>query len=679
MLTRSDMHVKSHNVINLEEIGTHDIRDDQEIPLTNRMKKYAEKILDPQGPFTNWISLMLWVMSISMDPLFFYIPVIKMDKNCLDLDTKLGIISCAFRSVIDLYYIIYVIFQPRTRPVMSGNSNSPNISHKGYIDLLAVLPMPQVVIIIILLKPSLSKLLGAMTVLKYILFFQFVPRVIRIYPLFRKATNTRILTEVTWVKAALNLYLYMLSGHVFGALWYFFAIDKEIKCWKKACTVMNQNGCNHHSFNCHKSSGNYKFLNDVCSTKSQNKDFYNFGIYLDALQSGVILEGSFLQKFTYCFRWGLQSLSCFAQNLVTSINMWENIFTILITISSVVLFIFLLGNMQLYLQSETTKSEEMKLKVREIEQWTTFKKLPENLRLQVQKYQQHVWRETKGVDVQNLLNNLPSDLRRNIKRELCLKLIKKVPIFELLREQQLNAMCIQLKPVLYPGETYIVRQDDPVDEMLFIMRGELLSWGSNGRDRNLSEAVYLTEFCGEELSLWAIDPQSSSDQRPLSTSTIKTLTEVEAFALMADDLKDVFTKFKLRCRKRLLPIFRSHSVKWRHWAACIIQAAWRCYRRKKCQAACIMQAAWRCYHRKKLEERMHEDEKKLQNALKLKLGAAAEGSSTSSVSGTVYAMRFAAKALRAIRRSSQARMTMRAPTMFLRKPADPDFSDEDEE
>ncbi|KAK1576319.1 hypothetical protein Q3G72_012880 [Acer saccharum] len=121
----------------------------------------------------------------------------------------------------------------------------------------------------------------------------------------------------------------------------------------------------------------------------------------------------------------------------------------------------------------------------------------------------------------------------------------KVPIFELLREQQLNAMCLQLKPVLYPGETYIVRKDDPVDEMLFIMRGELLSWGSNGRDRNLSEAEYLTEFCGEELSSWAIDPQSLPDQRPLSTSTIKTLTEVEAFALMADDLKEVFTKFKL--------------------------------------------------------------------------------------------------------------------------------------
>ncbi|KAK3219146.1 hypothetical protein Dsin_013116 [Dipteronia sinensis] len=599
------------------------------------MAKYVKKILDPRGPFTDWISLMLCVMSMSIDPLLFYIPEIKMDKNCVDFDKKLGIVFCVFRSVIDLLYIIYINFQPRTdsyqlRTDISTPRGLLYRSYKGYIDLLAVLPLPQVVIIIILLKSSLSKILEAMNVLKCFLFFQSVPRVIRIYPFFRKATSTRILAEVTWVKAALNLYLYMLSGHVFGALWYFFAIDTEIKCWKKVCTVMNQTGCNHQSFNCHKSSGNHKFLHDVCSTKSQNKDFYDFGIYLDAFESGVVLDGSFLQKYMYCYRWGLQSLSCFAQNLVPSIRMRENIFTISIAISGVVLFIFLLGNMQIYIK--ITRSEEMKLKVREIEQWTTFKKLPENLQRRVKKYQQHVWRETKGVDVDNLLNNLPKDLRRNIKRELCLNLLKRVPAFKILSDQLLNAMCERLKPVLYPGEIYIVREGDPVDEMLFIMQGELLSTRSNSRDRNFSDAWYLKEFCGEELSSWVIDPESSSDQLPISTITIKTHTKVEAFVLMADDLKDVFTQFRLRIRKHSLHSFRIASLRWRSWAACVIQVNWLRY--------CL----------KNLEEHRHEDEKRVENA--------------------PGATPYVANELRL--RNLKARM----PTILPQKPADPDFTDE---
>ncbi|KAK3219068.1 hypothetical protein Dsin_013038 [Dipteronia sinensis] len=602
------------------------------------MARYVKKILDPRGPFTNWISLMLCVMSMSIDPLFYYIPVIKMDKNCVDFDKKLGIVFCVFRSVIDLLYIIYINFQPRTdsyqlRTDISTPRGLMYRSYKGYIDLLAVLPLPQVIIIIILSKSSLSKNLEAMNVLKYFLFFQSVPRIIRIYPLFTIATSTRIPADVTWVKAAFNLYLYMLCSHFFGAIWYYFAIDKEINCWKKACVVMNKKGCNQQSFNCHKSSGNYSFPKDVCSTKSQNTDFYDFGIFHDALQSGVVLEGSFLQKYMYCSRWALQSLSCFAQNLVPSVRMWENIFTISITISSVVLFTFLLGNMQLYLQSKTTKSEDMKLKVREIEQWTTFKKLPENLQRQVKIYQRHIWRETKGVDVDNLLNNLPKNLRKNIKRELCLNLLKRVPTFTILPDQLLNAMCERLKLVLYPGETYIVRKGDPVDEMLFIMHGELLSTRSNGRDRNFSDAWYLKEFCGEELSSWVIDPESSSDQLPISTITIKTHTKVEAFVLMADDLKDVFTQFRLRIRKRSLHGFRYASLRWRSWAACVIQVTWLRY--------CL----------KNLEQHRHEDEKRGENA--------------------PGATPYAANELR--RRNLIARML----TILPQKPADRDFTDEE--
>ncbi|KAK2654111.1 hypothetical protein Ddye_013967, partial [Dipteronia dyeriana] len=106
---------------------------------------------------------------------------------------------------------------------------------------------------------------------------------------------------------------------------------------------------------------------------------------------------------------------CFAQNLVASINMWENIFTISITISIVVLFVFLLRNMQDFIFAK----RNYKIKGDEIEgegdrAMDNLQKAPENLWWQVKKYQQHVWRETKGVDVEKLLNNLPKDLRKNI-------------------------------------------------------------------------------------------------------------------------------------------------------------------------------------------------------------------------------------------------------------------------
>ena len=48
-------------------------------------------------------------------------------------------------------------------------------------------------------------------------------------------------------------------------------------------------------------------------------------------------------------------------------------------------------------------------------------------------------------------------------------------------ERLLDAICERLKPCLFTESTYIVREGDPVDEMLFIIRGRLKSITTDGR------------------------------------------------------------------------------------------------------------------------------------------------------------------------------------------------------
>ncbi|KAM7268631.1 hypothetical protein ACFE04_010797 [Oxalis oulophora] len=440
---------------------------------------------------------------------------------------------------------------------------------------------------------------------------------------------------------------------VFGAFWYLVSIERETTCWKDACR--NHTGCDYRSLNCGGPSGNLAFLNQTCPITDQDPPF-DFGIFLPALQSGVVESTDFLQKLFYCFWWGLQNLSSLGQNLKTSTYVWEVCFAVFISISGLVLFSFLIGNMQTFLQSTTTRLEEMRVKRRDAEQWMAHRLLPEDLRQRIRRYEQYKWQETRGVDEESLLRNLPKDLRRDIKRHLCLALLMRVPMFEKMDEQLLDAMCDRLKPVLYTEKSFIVREGDPVDEMLFIMRGKLFTMTTNGGRTGFFNSEYLKagDFCGEELLTWALDPHSSSNL-PISTRTVQALTEVEAFALMADDLKFVASQFRRLHSKQLRHTFRSYSQQWRTWAACFIQAAWRRYARKK--------------H----EESLREEEDRLQDAL------VNAGGHSPSLGATIYASRFAANILRTIRRSGtrKARVPDRVPPILLQKPAEPDFTSEE--
>ncbi|KAL2336173.1 hypothetical protein Fmac_010619 [Flemingia macrophylla] len=294
----------------------------------------------------------------------------------------------------------------------------------------------------------------------------------------------------------------------------------------------------------------------------------------------------------------------------------------------------------------------MRIKRRDAELWMSHRMLPEFLKQRIRRYEQYKWQENRGVEEEKLIGNLPKDLRRDIKRHLCLELLRKVPLFENMENQLLEALCDRLKPVLYTERSYIVREGDPVDEMLFIMRGKLATATTNGGRTGFfnSSGIKAGDFCGEELLTWALDPNSSN--LPISTRIVETISEVEAFALMPDDLKCVASQFRrLINSKQLQHTFRFYSVQWRTWGACFIQAAWRRYRKKKA------------------ERLLREEEERIQ-AMENK-----EGSSPS-FTATVYASRFASSALRHLRSGKRNRVPrpQRLLPLMPQKPAELDFT-----
>ncbi|KAJ4728130.1 Cyclic nucleotide-gated ion channel 1 [Melia azedarach] len=640
----------------------------------------GKKILDPQEPFLQWwnkIFVLSCVIAVSIDPLFFYIPVINGKKTCLDLDKTLEITACLLRSIIDIFYVLRIIFQFRTGFIAPSSRvfgrgelvDDPSAIAKRYlasyfiVDILAILPLPQVVVLLVIPSVKGPVSLVAKETLKTVIFCQYVPRIIRIFPLYNDVKRTSgILTETAWAGAALNLFLYMLASHIVGALWYLISIERQDSCWRKACRVY-KNICEPDILYCQAENrtSNYSFLNEKCQhikpDDIKNLTDFNFGIFIDALQTKVVEQTDFPKKFFYCFWWGLRNLSSLGQNLKTSTFVGEIFFALFISISGLVLFALLIGNMQKYLESTTVRVEEMRVKRRDAERWMAHRMLPENLRDRIRRYEQYKWQETRGVEEEALIGNLPKDLRRDIKRHLCWNLLMRVPMFEKMDDQLLDAMCDRLKPVLYTEKSFIVREGDPVDEMLFVMRGNLTSMTTNGGRTGFFNAVYLEagDFCGEALLTWALDPQSSS-HLPISTRTVQALTEVEAFALMADDLKLVASQFRRLQSKQLQHTFRFHSVQWKTWAACFIQAAWRRH--------------WK----RKLALSLQEAEDRLQDAL------ATEAGTSTSLGATIYASKFAANLLRPLRQNGAGsiRLPQRLlPPLIPQKPVEPDFTSDD--
>lgn len=521
--------------------------------------------------FRSWwdtIFVVACVIAISFDPLFFYIPIIDREKKCLEPDKKLRTVTLILRSLMDITFVVHIIHQIREaikgiRPdqlVTQENSKVfywfkyvlaivDHLSWPSFLtDILALLPVPQVLLLVVFFKMRGSQYLNNRKILNFFLLAQYLAKIYRIY---LSSIKLRVSHGIR-IKGLFYIFLYIFASHVLGAFWYFFSIQRETSCWHRNC-----DGDCISTFYCDKYKESpdmttlISSLNESCSIKTDGP--FDFGIFLDSLKSNNTISTNVPQKLCFSFWWGLRNLSNFGTNLVTSNYVWENCFAILISIIGLLLFLYLIGNVQTFMSMEAEKSEEIrrkfKSKEQDIEVWMEKNCLPNNLRKEIKTKIREKLEEDKNAGLENLFDILPPATKISLKRALCMSRLEKVPRLEGINQKVLKMICDYLEPVMYLENSYVAKVGEPIDRMVLITEGTMWIYTSNTSSAaNIRTTVENGQIYGDEqlLSWVSKDMQHVSfSTLPISNENVKCHTRVQGYAITAKNLKAVASKCKM--------------------------------------------------------------------------------------------------------------------------------------
>ena len=123
-------------------------------------ERVQRKILDPRGQAIrrwNKIFLVACLVSLFVDPLFFYLPMVR-DEECIDIGVGVEVVLTTIRSIADLFYTIQIFVKFRTAYVAPSSRVFGRgelvidpckiairyLRHGFWIDLIAAVPVPQV-------------------------------------------------------------------------------------------------------------------------------------------------------------------------------------------------------------------------------------------------------------------------------------------------------------------------------------------------------------------------------------------------------------------------------------------------------------------------------------------------------------------------------------------------------
>ncbi|KAL4578818.1 hypothetical protein LXL04_014949 [Taraxacum kok-saghyz] len=552
------------------------------IGVMNPHKKYVKRL--------NQFVLISCLIAIFIDPLFLYLLSVNKDYKCVVMNWPMAKILVVSRSITDLIYLWRMLIEfrlayisPESRVVGAGDlEKRPKkialhyLSGFFFLDLLIVLPIPQMIVLFI--QPNGPTSLGgryAKFLLQNVILVQYVPRLYRFLRLLAGQSPNGFIFEAAWANFVINLWTFVLAGHVIGSIWYMLGLTvSKIKrripffkvlaicdcfCFDYSKRVNNciEDVCGNSTIadcsqfiDCGRGSdyGDFEgnpgwnvWKQDEKSSACLTGDGFNYGIYMTAVN---LTTENFITRYVYSSFWGLQQISTLGGNQTPSYYVGEVLFTMGVIVLGLLLFGLLIGNMQNFLQGLGRRRLEKSLKRRDVKAWMSHRCLPEDIRRNVRESENYNWAATRGVDEETLMENLPDDLQRDIRRHL-FKFIKKVRIFGLLDEPILDAICEKLRQKTYIKGGTIIYEGGFVTKMIFIVRGKMESTRKDGSKVSLLEG----DVCGEELLKWCLEDrrnQRKEGNRLVSDRKVKCLKNVEAFVLRAEDLQEVFQNHRVR-------------------------------------------------------------------------------------------------------------------------------------
>ncbi|KAL9654764.1 hypothetical protein ABK040_008558 [Willaertia magna] len=176
-------------------------------------------------------------------------------------------------------------------------------------------------------------------------------------------------------------------------------------------------------------------------------------------------------RYVRGFLWCLTSMTGYGGT--SPVTLPQVIFAQVVNLVGVVLFIVVIGTVGSIVEDLGQEKSERLQQLNALQQYMTYRKIPEGIRSKIERYYQFVWKARSGWDEQVVLGDLPWYLQTEIYLSMNQELLEKVSLFKVegATKTFITSMVMALRPqVVLPGSK-VVKKGEIGREMYFILKG----------------------------------------------------------------------------------------------------------------------------------------------------------------------------------------------------------------
>lgn len=180
-----------------------------------------------------------------------------------------------------------------------------------------------------------------------------------------------------------------------------------------------------------------------------------------------------LDRYISAFYWTMTTLTTIGYGDITPDGRLQTIFVVLIEMFGAAMYGLVIGNIAGLIANIDIAKRDYREKLDMINAFLKYRNLPGALMNKINGYYGYLWETRKGYDEMAFLKELPMALKESVALHLNKEIIERVPLFEKAEANLIRDIILQLEPVVFTPEDYVVRAGEMGRDMYFISRGSV--------------------------------------------------------------------------------------------------------------------------------------------------------------------------------------------------------------
>ncbi|MHC4070506.1 MAG: ion transporter [Planctomycetota bacterium] len=201
-----------------------------------------------------------------------------------------------------------------------------------------------------------------------------------------------------------------------------------------------------------------------------------------------IVDAESIAQYIRSLYWTITTMTTVGYGDITPTRTVEYVFSAVIMLMGASLYAFIIGSVASLLSSIQAAKNSHWERIDTVTEFLRQRHVPSDIDAKVRNYYEYIWDRYRGLDKNEMLNDLPGPLRLEILLQLASNILDTVPLFKYCSPVLRNALLTSLESKTYTPGSYIANEGETGKSIFFIVEGSVeiislenkKSWGTLG-------------------------------------------------------------------------------------------------------------------------------------------------------------------------------------------------------